>query len=95
MDRRDSSFYEINIFILLVYMHWLQSEPGKLAMAILIGFGAATLFRNTCHDKSCLEFKGPSLDDMKERVYRKGKKCYQFDPSETKCSAKKKMVQFA
>lgn len=76
-------------------MHWLQSPTGKLAMAILIGFGAATLFRKTCHDKTCLEFKGPSLEEMKDRVYRKGNKCYQFDPSSTTCSTKKKTVQFA
>jgi hypothetical protein len=73
----------------------LRTPTGKIAMSILIGFGIATLFRKTCKDKKCMEFKGPTLEEIKERVYRKGKKCYQFDPTETKCSSHKKTVMFA
>ena len=73
----------------------LRTPTGKAIMAVLIGFGIATLFRKSCKDKKCLEFKGPSLDNIKERIYRKGNKCYQFDPSEEKCDSQKKTVVIA
>ena len=73
----------------------IQTDRGKLLIAVLLGLGLATLFRKSCKDKECIEFKGPPLDDIKGKVYQYDKQCYEFSPNPVKCSTDKKIVRFA
>jgi hypothetical protein len=73
----------------------VQSENGRTLIAMILGLGLATLFRKTCKDKECIEFKGPKLDDIKGKVYQYDNQCYQFSPNPVKCSSSKKIVRFA
>lgn len=73
----------------------VQSENGKMAISVILGLGLATLFRKSCGDKECLNFKGPKLDDIKGKIYRYEKQCYTFAPNPVKCSSDKKIVRFA
>ena len=74
---------------------FLKSKYGKLILAIILGFGLSTLFRKTCKDKTCMQFKGPTLEEIQEKTYQYDKKCYQFDPKAAKCNPVKRIVEFA
>jgi hypothetical protein len=73
----------------------IQTDRGKILISILLGLGFATLFRKSCKDKECIEFKGPKLSDIKGKVYQYENQCYEFAPNPVKCSSDKKMVRFA
>ena len=74
---------------------FLKSKYGKLILAIILGFGLSTLFRKTCKEKTCMQFKGPTLEEIQEKTYQYDKKCYQFDPKAAKCNPVKRIVEFA
>jgi len=73
----------------------IQTDKGKMLVSIILGLGLATLFRKTCGNKECMEFKGPDLKDITDKVYQYEKQCYQFKPNPVKCSSEKKIVHFA
>lgn len=81
----------MNIKRILYFPH------SEIILAILLGFGLATLFRKTCGNKSCLVYKGPSLDEIKNNVYTIGDSCYKFVPNQTQCSVKqgKEVLEFS
>lgn len=62
---------------------------SDIVLAVLLGFGLATLFRKSCGNKSCIDYKGPDLDEIKKHVYNIDGDCYKFVPKQTKCSANK------
>jgi hypothetical protein len=74
---------------------FLRSERGRCILALVIGFGLSTFFRKCCKDKECMDFKGPSLKEIEENIYRYDKKCYQFKPKPASCSPIKRIVEFA
>jgi hypothetical protein len=74
---------------------FLQSDNGKLIISIILGFGLSTLFRKSCNDKECIEFKSPPLDKILDQVYKYDNKCYTFKPHPSNCSPVKKTIQFA
>ena len=73
----------------------LQTDKGKMLISVILGLCLATLFRKSCGDKECIEFKGPALKDVKGKVYNYENQCYQFSPNPVKCSSEKKVVRFA
>ena len=73
----------------------LQTDNGKMLIAVILGIGLATLFRKSCSNKDCLDFKGPKLDDIKDKVFKYENDCYTFKPNPTKCSSEKRKVNFA
>jgi hypothetical protein len=74
---------------------FMQSHYGRMIIAVILGFGLSTLFRKSCQEKKCLQFKGPSLQEIEEQTYSYKDKCYQFNPNNIKCSSTKKTVRFA
>ena len=72
----------------------LHTETGKIVMSVLLGLGLASLFRSVCKGKNCRVFKGPSLEDIKNKIYKHDNKCYKYVHSSTNCDPKKKTVQF-
>ena len=73
----------------------LQSANGKLIISIILGFGLSTLFRKSCSEKKCIEFKSPPLDKILNQIYKFDNKCYTFKPHHSKCNPTKKTIQFA
>jgi len=73
----------------------LHTDNGKLLIAVILGLGLSTLFRKSCSDKECMDFKGPRLEDIQGKVFKYEKDCYTFKPNPTKCSSEKRMVHFA
>jgi len=73
----------------------LHSKNGKILMSIILGIGAATLFRKTCKERNCLVFKSPAMKDIKDKVFEYDKKCYNFKENIKKCNSNLKTVEFA
>ena len=62
-------------------------------MSALLGFGLATLFRVVCKDRNCLIFKAPELDEVNDKTFKHGDKCYKFTTNTMKCNADVNVVK--
>ena len=49
---------------------FFHTESGKVIISLLLGLGLATLFKRSCQGKNCIEFKAPSLEDIKNKKYK-------------------------
>jgi len=74
---------------------FLHTKGGKILMSVILGFGLATFFRKVCEGKNCIIFKAPPLDEIKDKIYKHGDKCYTFKSTSTKCDVSKKNVEIA
>jgi len=73
---------------------FLHTQTGKLLMSLLLGFGLASLFRVSCKDYNCIEFKAPSIEEIKDKIFKVNNKCVMYEPELTKCSKKSKIIEF-
>ena len=73
----------------------IYSDIGKYVISILLGLGIATLFRRACKDRSCLVFRGASINKVKDQIFKFGDKCYIFKEHGEKCNNKKTIIPFA
>jgi hypothetical protein len=64
---------------------FFKTESGKHIMSAILGFGLATMFRVVCKDRNCLIFKAPNLEDIDDKVFQQGDKCYTFKVKNVKC----------
>lgn len=71
----------------------LNTPLGKIFISILLGLGLASAFRKVCNDRNCIVFHGPVLNEMDERIYQYGEKCYQYSAQPDKCNDQKKIVE--
>jgi hypothetical protein len=71
-----------------------HTELGKYIISIILGIGLASLFRKSCEGRSCMVFRGPSIDDINKNNYKYGDKCYSFKPHSIKCGSSEKIVEF-
>ena len=67
----------------------MHTKTGKIIISIILGFGLASLFRKTCNDKTCLEFKGPPVKKVEDHIYKHNKRCYKFETQTIDCKNKK------
>jgi hypothetical protein len=74
---------------------FVHTYTGKMLMSVLLGLGLASLFREVCKNKRCIEFHAPPLEELKDKVYKFDNKCYVYKTKQTKCDKSKKMVRFA
>lgn len=65
----------------------LYFPHSDIVLALILGFGLATLFRRSCSNNSCIEYRGPDLDEINKNTYDIDGSCYKFVPRQTKCSA--------
>lgn len=73
----------------------IKTESGKYIISLLLGIGLASFFRYVCKDKDCLNFIGPPMNEIKDKVYKNGDKCYKYIPRATECSKNRKIVNFS
>ena len=71
---------------------FFHTKSGKYLMSIILGFGLATLFRTVCQGQNCILMKAPKMDDIKDKIYKHGNKCYKYDVLPHKCDPSKKSV---
>lgn len=70
-----------------------HSDVGKNIISIILGLGLATLFRKVCNDKNCIQFNGPIIDDIEDKTYKHGDKCYKYTTESDKCDSTKRIVK--
>lgn len=73
----------------------LKTETGRYIISLLLGLGLASFFRYVCKEKDCLNFIGPHVTEVKDKVYKNGDKCYKYIPRATECSSSKKIINFS
>ena len=73
----------------------LYGKYSEYILAVLLGFGLATIFRKACNTRSCIVFKGPKIDKMNNKTFKYDNKCYKFTPKAETCKNAKKMIEFA
>ena len=74
---------------------FIQTDTGKVLMSVILGVGLATLFKASCKDRNCLLVKAPSLEQLKDKIYKVDDKCYKFNPTQMKCDTSKEVYEFA
>ena len=70
----------------------MHTKNGKIIISIILGLGFASIFRKVCNDTNCLDFKGPDLDELKDKVFQHNENCYKFTPHSVTCNAEHKQV---
>ena len=76
----------------------LYTERGRFILAIILGLGLASLFRNFCKGKNCYDFIGPEQQAIRDQVFSfdsNNKDCYVMREHATKCNKNYKTVQFS
>ena len=73
----------------------LYGTYSEYILAILLGFGLATMFRKACKERNCLVFKGPKIDKMTNKTFKYDGKCYTFTPEIGSCHEQKQTLSFA
>jgi hypothetical protein len=72
----------------------LHSNLARYIVSILFGLGLASLFRKACKERNCLVFRGPSIDKLKNKIYKYDNKCYKFNENTSKCGQKNRQIEF-
>ena len=73
----------------------INSKEGKYIISIIIGLGLATMFREVCKDKTCIEFRAVGEKEIKDSVYKHDNKCYKYSIKSTSCNSEKQIVSIA
>ena len=73
----------------------LNGKFSKYVISAIIGIGLATLFRKACNSRNCLVFKAPTIDKIKNQVFKYNEKCYKFKENAQSCDKNKKIVEIA
>ena len=73
----------------------LYGTYSEYILAIILGFGLATVFRKACKERDCLVFKGPKIDNMANKTFKYDGKCYTFTPEVGSCHDGKQTLTFA
>ena len=71
----------------------INSSKGKIILSIILGFGIATLFRESCKNRNCLVFHAPSMKKVKGKIFSYNDKCYSYNEKHSKCNPDKKILE--
>jgi|TARA_Y100000992_G_scaffold254654_1_gene187618 hypothetical protein len=73
----------------------INSKEGKYIISIILGLGLATMFREVCKDKTCIEFRAIGEKEIKDKIYKHDNKCYKYSLKSTSCGGNKQTVPIA
>ena len=93
-----NKLYKTKIFAYYIRMNFkrlLYSKIGQIIISMLLGLGLASMFRKACTKRNCIKFTGPSVGDVKDKIYKFNDKCYSFTTRAESCNKNKKQVSFA
>jgi len=74
---------------------FIKSSKGKIFFSVILGFGIATLFRESCKNRNCLIFRAPSTKEFKNKIFSHDKRCYVYNEKPTKCDSSKKILDIS
>jgi hypothetical protein len=73
----------------------LNTPLGKILISIILGIGLATLFRKVCTDKNCIVFHGPVINNIEDKIYGHGDKCYKYKVIPDTCNPMKRIIDIS
>ena len=73
----------------------IHGKFSKYVISAIIGIGLATLFRKACNSRNCLVFKAPSIEKIRNQIFKYNDKCYTFNEQVGTCDSNKKIVEIA
>lgn len=75
-------------------MKLFTTQNGRIILSIILGLGLTGLFKKICKDgdESCVVMKGPSLNDVNEKVFKHKDKCFIYEKEVMKCNQGDKIV---
>ena len=56
----------------------IHTDFGKYIISFILGVGLASIFRKSCSNKNCLDFRGPHHLDIIKPTYGFNDGCYKF-----------------
>jgi hypothetical protein len=71
----------------------LHTPLGQGLISIILGIGLATMFRQVCHGKNCINFNGPVISELDGQIYQFNDLCYRYKTKPVKCDAMKKQIE--
>jgi len=66
----------------------LKNPNTKIIFSILWGLGLASLFKQVCEGRSCIQYKAPNPIDINGKTFRFNDECYIFHPRIVSCEGK-------
>ena len=63
-----------------------KSKEGIIITSIILGFGLASLFKQTCVGKGCVIVKTLPPDEIQSNIYRFDDKCFKYKAHPSKCN---------
>lgn len=73
----------------------INSKEGKYIISVILGLGLATMFREVCKDKTCIQFKAIGEKEIKDKVYKHDSKCYKYSLKSSSCNKDKQIISIA
>ena len=74
---------------------FVHSPTGKIMMSIILGIGLATFFRVACKGRQCRVISAPPTEEIEDKTYKFGSKCYTFKTNAIDCDKNKNTVKIA
>ena len=71
----------------------MHTKNGQLLISIILGIGAASIFRKICTETNCLDFRGPDLKEVNDSIYAHNDLCYKFTPHSATCNTAPRQIQ--
>ena len=71
----------------------LNTEIGVFFISVLLGLGLATLFKNACEGKHCINFNGPLISEIDGKTYKYGEYCYKYKLQAAPCDPTKQTIE--
>tara|TARA_Y100000816_G_C26095494_1_gene579641 strand:+ start:1105 stop:1362 length:258 start_codon:yes stop_codon:yes gene_type:complete len=71
----------------------IHSNQGRIIISVILGLGLATLFKRVCKGKKCVIFEKAPDDEIDDKVFKYGSKCYKFKMENSTCENDKKSNQ--
>lgn len=72
---------------------FIHTTTGKYIMSVLLGFGLASLFRQSCKGRKCVIETAAPFDE--KHIHRIGDKCVRFHPVASVCDNTKRILEFS
>lgn len=74
----------------------LYNPYSSIVISVILGFGLATLFRQSCNLRGCFVFKGPPLSKIENKTFEMNEKCYTYTAKHKSCKhSNAKIIDFA
>ncbi len=66
----------------------MNQDIIKIIFSILIGLALASLFQRTCKGRSCIVYRAPNYNEIKDQTFIRDGKCFVYSKEHTSCASK-------